>query len=260
MVAHLPLPLTTAQEIVDSIVGKFTSRTRLLVVSHITSPTAITMPVEQICRVARTRGIEICIDGPHAVAQLPLDLDSLDCDYYTASCHKWLSAPFGSGFLYAHPRVQQTIQPPVLSWGRLPPSRPEAWSDEFIWSGTRDPSALLAIPASIQFLQSVGLETFRSRTHQLARYARQQLATVYDGRPLVPDDGQWYTSMAHAPLPPGDAPPLQQALWDRYGIEVPIIAWNDARYIRVSCHLYTTQRDIDYLVRSLRELLQEERG
>lgn len=258
IIAELPLPVSSAQDLVDSIMDKVTAKTRLIVVSHITSPTAITMPVHEICQAARARDIAVCVDGPHAVAQLPLDLDGLGCDYYTASCHKWLCAPFGSGFLYVHPRHQATIVPPVLSWGRLLPKRPESWSDEFIWGGTRDPSAYLSVPAAIDFLQSVGLEQFRSGTHQLARYARQQLVALSNEPPLVPDSQQWYGSMAHVPLPPGDTISLQQALWDRYGIEVPIIPWNDGRYVRVSCHLYTRQEHIDRLVEGLRELIDSE--
>ena len=257
IVAQLPLPVETSDQFTDALLAKVTKRTRLIVVSHITSPTAVTMPVEEIGRAARARNVALCIDGPHAVAQLPLDLDRLGCDYYTASCHKWLCAPFGSGFLYVHPEQHGTVQSPILSWGRLRPHRPTKWSDEFIWSGTRDPSAFLSIPAAIDFLRQVGLDEFRATTHQLARYAREQLAALTGNPPLTPDSRAWYGSMVNVPLPPGEALPLQQALWQRYRIEVPIITWHDQRYIRVSCHLYTQKQDIDYLVEALGKLLAE---
>lgn len=104
VIATLPLPIRNAEETVAGLLAEATEKTRLIVVSHITSPTAITLPVADLCRAARERGIAVCIDGPHAVAQLELNLESLGCDFYTASCHKWLSAPFGSGFLYVAPR------------------------------------------------------------------------------------------------------------------------------------------------------------
>jgi isopenicillin-N epimerase len=255
VIATLPLPLTSVDEAVTALLAQATEKTRLLVVSHITSPTAITLPVAEVCRAAQARGIAVCIDGPHAVAQVPLAIEDLGCDFYTASCHKWLSAPFGSGFLSVAPRWQARIRPPVLSWGRLLPNQPASWSEEFLWSGTRDPSAQLAIPAAIGFLEAFGLDRFRSETHALARYARQRLVEQFQLPPIVPDDSAWYGAMAHVPLPPGDANGLQRALWQQYRIEVPIVDFRGGRYVRVSCHLYNTPAQVDLLCQALGELL-----
>ncbi len=255
-VVALSLPIESVEQVVDRLMEAAGQRTRLIVISHITSPTAIILPVQEICRAARERGIAVCIDGPHALVQTDVNIDALGCDFYTASCHKWLSAPLGSGFLYVHPRHQSSIRPPLLSWGRLLPNRPQSWSDEFMWVGTRDPSAYLAVPAAIDFIESVGLNTFRTRTHSLARYARQRLVALTGREPIVPDSETWYGSMAHVPLPPGDRQSLQDSLWQRFGIEVPIVDWNAGRYIRVSCHLYNRRQDIDLLVRALAELLK----
>lgn len=255
-IAKLPLPFTSAEEAVASLFEASTDHTKIIVVSHVTSPTAVILPVDEICREARRRGIAICVDGPHAPAQVDIRLDELDCDYYVASCHKWLSAPFGSGFLYVHPRQQASVRAPLLSWGRLLPAQPESWSDEFLWSGTRDPSPYLAVSAAIDFIESVGLARFRERTHALARYARQRLVELTGREPIVPDSEAWYGAMAHVPLPPGDAKPLQDALWREHHIEVPIVDWNGGRYVRVSCHLYNTRAEIDQLVTALREQLK----
>jgi isopenicillin-N epimerase len=254
--ARLPLPFTTADETVDTLFSQVTHSTRLIVVSHITSPTAVILPVAEICRRARERGIAVCIDGPHAPAQIPLDIATLGCDFYAASCHKWLSAPFGSGFLYVAKCQQSHIRPPLLSWGRLPPQPIESWSDEFFWSGTRDSSPYLAIPDAIRFLQEVGLEFFQTGSHTLAQYARHRLVELTQMEPIIPDSPAWYGSMAHVPLPSGDRARLQEALWQRHHIEVPIVDWNGHRFIRVSCHLYNTPEQIDRLVAALRELLK----
>jgi isopenicillin-N epimerase len=270
---ELPLPFRTADETVAAIFAAATQRTRLLVVSHITSPTAVILPVQVICDEARRRGIAVAIDGPHAIAQVPVAIDSLGCDFYTASCHKWLSAPFGSGFLCVAPRHQSAVRPPVLSWGRIPPTKISAWSDEFVWAGTRDASAYLAVPAAIEFLEAVGLDRFRTRTHALAQYARQQLVALTGLSPIVPDDPAWYGTMAHVPLPPvgqsvasRDATerpdegcpisnPLQHTIWRELGIEVPVVEFRGVRYLRVSCHLYNTTDHVDRLVRGLARLL-----
>jgi isopenicillin-N epimerase len=270
----LPLPFRHADETVQAIFAAVSDRTRLLVVSHITSPTAVILPVQQICDEARRREIAVAIDGPHALAQTPVEIDRLGCDFYAASCHKWLSAPFGSGCLYVAPRQQSLVRPPVLSWGRIPPARIESWSDEFVWAGTRDATPYLAVPAAIKFLEQVGLEAFRGRTHWLAQYARRQLVELTGLEPIVPDDPAWYGSMAHVPLPPlrqtdgtRSVPatldegcpvsnPLQHTIWRELAIEVPVVEFGGTRYIRVSCHLYNNTEQIDRLVRGLATLLE----
>jgi isopenicillin-N epimerase len=259
---ELPLPFRSAGETADAIFAAASERTRLIVISHISSATAVTLPVDEVCRRARQHGIAVAIDGPHAVAQVPLAIDELQCDFYAASCHKWLSGPSGSGFLYVAPRQQAHIRPPVLSWGRLPPAQIDSWSDEFVWSGTRNPAAYLAVPAAIEFLERVGLDDFRARTHWLARYARRRIVELTQLDPLVPDETAWYGSMAHVPLSPTTTDdkcavsnPLQHTIWQKFGIEVPIVDFRGRRYVRVSCHLYNDTRQIDQLVAGLGELL-----
>lgn len=253
----LPTPFDDPAELIEFFRKSFTAKTRILILSHITSPTAITLPIQEIAAAAKERGILVCIDGPHAVAQLPLDLKNLGVDFYTASCHKWLCAPLGSGFLYVAPPFRKQIRPAVLSWGRLRPNQPKEWYEEFIWSGTADYAAYLAIPTAIEFLESVGLERFRSQTHAMAQYVRQRLEELGGGEPLVSDSLQWYGNMAHVPIPfTGDAAALQRKLWDKYQIEVPIWNFGERVFARVSCHLYTTRDHVDYFLESLKSELQ----
>ncbi len=256
VVAKLPLPIDSAAELIDAIFAKVNARTRLLVVSHVTSPTAVTLPILEIVRRAKSVGVAVCVDGPHAPAYTDLRLDDLACDFYVASCHKWLSAPLGSGFLYVAPQHQSLIRTPILSWGRLLPRVPETWYDPFVWCGTRDPSPYFTVPTAIEFLRGVGLDEFRRTTHDLARSARQRIAERFGTTPMTPDAPEWYGSMAHVPLPSGDCYRLQDALWQQYGIEVPIVSWQDQRYVRVSCHLYNDQHDLDKLVGALDALIQ----
>ncbi len=261
--ARLPLPLVDAERIADAIAEEITDKTRLVVVSQITSPTAAILPVERICRRAKERDVPVCIDGPHAVAHISLNIASLGCDFYAASCHKWLCAPFGSGFLYVAPHRQQHLKPVVTSWGGSIGGRGASWKDEFTWSGTRDPAALLSIPRAIEFLDEVGLDRFRQTSHDLAGYARAQLTAVTGLEALVPDDPAWYGAMIALPLPPldgatpkhGRPDPLQTRLWEDYRIEIPVVHWRGQRLLRVSCHLYNSRADIDLLAAALRSLL-----
>jgi len=258
-VAHLPTAIESAEQVVDAVFQAATDRTRLLVVSHVTSPTAIILPVQRICAEAARRGIAVCVDGPHAPAQVPLLLDELPCEFYTASLHKWVSAPMGAGFLFVAPHWQAHVRTPLLSWGRLLPMQPKTWWEEFVWPGTRDPSAYLASTAAIELLQRVGLSAFRARSHDLAREARRRLVALTGLQPPTPDSDQWYGSMVSVPLPPGDAAVLQRRLWERHHIEVPIVAHQGHRSIRVSCHLYNSRGDVDALVHALDELLRQEK-
>jgi isopenicillin-N epimerase len=252
--AELPFPPEDPQRVVDAITSAITDRTKLVVCSHVTSPTALHLPASDICRACRQREIAVCIDGPHAVGQLPLELDRLDCDFYTASCHKWLSGPLGSGFLYVHPRRQAAIEPLNLSWGRLEPDAPVSWQDEFLWTGTRDNAALAALPPAIDLVDSIGVEALSGRGHFLASYGAE-LIDQWSGYPPLADHRRWYGMMVCAELPPGEPLPLRNALWQRYRIEVPIIQFAGRRFVRISCHLYNTRRHVEYLSQALRELV-----
>jgi isopenicillin-N epimerase len=256
VVARLPCPLGDADACVGAIESQATARTKLLVFSHVTSPTAAILPAAAVCRRAHELGIPVCIDGPHALVATPLDLAALDCDYYTASCHKWLLTPVGAGMLYVHPRAQAHVKPAVISWGRtLGYEQAPSWRDEFNWSGTRDPTPCLCIPAALEFLESLGVEAFRARTHYLARLARDKIVAISCLAPLVPDDAAWYGSMIALPVLGGDAPRLQEALWEKYQIEVPVFGWEKYTLVRVSCQVYTQPADIDRLATAIRQLL-----
>lgn len=259
----LPFPLTDQAAVVDAVMQRVTEKTKMIVVSHVTSPTAVILPVEEICRRARERGVPVCIDGPHAVAMLPINFNKIDCDYYTASCHKWLCAPFGSGFLYVAKRRQQHLEPTLMSWGGSLSGRPVNWKDEYRWMGTRDPAVFLAVPKAIEFLQQCGLEEFRKRSHAMAGDFRQRMTQLTGLEPFLPDSREWYGSMVAVPLPPGDGPPakhgrgdvLQNELWEKHRIEIPVVDWHGRRLIRISCHWYNSTADIDRLMDALQDCL-----
>ena len=263
VVQRLPGRLESDSDIVAAFFEGVTERTRLIVVSHVTSPTAAILPVGAICQEARRRGIPVCIDGPHAPAMVEIDIARLGCDYYCASLHKWLSAPFGSGFLYVAKRHQQRFRPLVRSWGGSFSARPPSWKDEFNWFGTFDPAPFLAVSAAIAFFEDIGLERFRQSTHQLAREARHKISSLTGLEPFIADRPERYGSMIALPLPAlenfegghGRTDPLQVRLWQEFQVEVPVMHWGGRRLLRVSCHLYNTGEQIDRLVEALRSSL-----
>jgi len=264
VVQSLPEPLDSVPALVDRLFSAVNAKTKLLVFSPMTSPTAAILPSREICQRAREAKIMTCLDGPHALATLPLNLEKLGCDFFCASCHKWLCAPNGSGFLYVAKKHQSKLVPITVSWGGSLSGLPSTWQDEYNWLGTRDSSANLSIPAALDFLESAGLESFRESTHRLAQSARQRISELTGLAPIVPDSPEWYGPMISLPLPTqGLSPPsqwlrdpLHDRLWEENQIEVPITWWRGQRLLRVSCHLYNTTNDIDRLVDALRQNLR----
>ena len=276
VVRKLPNPLTSDEEIVDTLFEAATKKTRLLVVSHVSSATAVILPMEKICQRARELKIPVCIDGPHAPAQVPLNIDQIGCTYYCASLHKWLSAPLGSGFLYVTPNQQQHMKPALISWGRNMREDAPSWKDEFHWLGTRNPAPSLAVPAAIKFMtETIGLETFRAYTRSLIESARQSYRLLtgldYDlSVDPIPTSKQTdgpshrYGSMITLPMPDfvpnpdGDRGlhPLRVFLWDKYRIESLLPRWQDRLYLRISCHLYTSEADLSLLMTALAEYFE----
>lgn len=252
VVQTLPVPFTTPEALVDRLFAAVTEKTRLIVFSQITSPTAIIFPAAAICQRAREVNLPVCIDGPHAIATLPLDLDGLQCDFYAASCHKWLCAPFGSGFLHVRRDRRNWVAPPIQSWNKPFPNTEPSWRDEFEWFGTHDPSSMIAISAAIDFFQEYGFDRFRKETHEVAQYARNSISNLTGLEPLTPDSHDWYGTMACVPLPPGDCDDLQRRLRENHRLELPVIDWSGRRLIRASCPLYIGKEAIDLLVSALR--------
>lgn len=255
-IVQLPEQFESEQQIVDCLVAGISPKTRIMIVSHIASASALVMPVEAICKAFRERDVVTVVDGPHAPAQIELNIDSIGCDFYTASCHKWLSATLGTGFLYVSQKWHDHVVPQLQSWGRLRPAKPEKWFEEFGWSGTRDPSAYLSISDAIHFMTNkVGLETFRARSRYLASYAEDALCDEFNTQPIGSRKDGWYASMAHVPLPKGDFSELQKELWIENGIEAPVNKINDKWFIRVSCHLYNNTKQIETLKFAIRKFL-----
>jgi isopenicillin-N epimerase len=262
----LPLPVRSAEEATEAIWAGVTPRTRVLFISHITSPTALILPVAELVRRAREAGIWTVVDGAHAPGQIPLDLTALGADFYAGNCHKWLCSPPGSAFLYARREVQDLLEPLVVSWGWQPEkttllSLDSAEASPFVlqqeWQGTRDIAAYLSVPAAIQFQAEHDWPRVRAKCHELLREARRRIEDLTGLPPICPDSPEWYAQMAALPLPTCDATALQRRLYDEYRVEVPILSWNGRQLVRVSVQGYNTKDDGEALGAALKALLPQ---
>ena len=252
-------PLTTEEKFVEDVWRGVTPRTRVICLSHITSPTAIIFPVKEIIRRAREKGIITIIDGAHVAGQIPLHLDSLGADFYGGNLHKWLCAPKGAGFLYARPEMQHLLKPLIVSWGyeSITPGGSN-FIDHNDWWGTRDHSAFLAVPAAIQFQQEHHWDEVRESCHQLVSYAQTCICELTGFAPLHPSTGSWFAQMAAAPLPADtDLVAHKTRLYDEYRIEVPLVEWNGNKLVRISVQGYNTKRDVNKLIDALAVILKE---
>ena len=248
----LPETIESKQQIVDQILSQVTPKTKIVVFSHILSPSAVIMPAKEICAALRERNVLSCVDGPHAMLQIDVKLNPLGCDFYCASLHKWLCAPLGTGFVYVRAEHAECVNVPVTSWGRLGRDDVDRWSEQLMWLGTRNQTAALAVPEAINFFENVGFENVRKRMQYLSGQAEQQLSKLLDAKPIAKRGAGFYGSMAHLPLPQeGRWSELQDELWVQEGIEVPIRRLHDRWWIRVSCHLYNSPQQIELLVREL---------
>jgi isopenicillin-N epimerase len=255
----IPLPVTTHADFIERFWAGVTEQTRVIFLSHITSPTALTFPVAEICRRARAAGIVTIVDGAHAPGQLPLNLAELGADIYAGACHKWLCAPKGAAFLYARPEVQPWLEPLVVSWGwEADRPGPSPFVDWHEWQGTRDLAAYLTVPAAIRFQAEHDWDAVRRRCHALAAETRRRIDALTGLPPISPESGDtWFSQFCAARLPECDLDVFKARLYDEYRVEAPLIRWNSQSFIRVSFQAYNDEDDADALVLALARLLPE---
>jgi isopenicillin-N epimerase len=261
----LPILPSSPDEIVDAALAAMTERTRLFFFSHVLSPTGMILPARALCAEAKRRGILTVVDGAHAPAFLPLDLDSIGADYYGANCHKWLLAPIGSGFLYAADGMLERLQPLQVSWGWRPDQARWDERDEFgstprlrlfEFEGTRDPCAWLTIPTAIDFQAELGWQRIRARLTELTRHIRQRLTGLAGLTLNTPDSPELSGAMVAFRLPTEvEASTLRRRLWEEFRIEAPIIERPDRVLLRTSTHFYNTETEVDRLAEALPKLL-----
>lgn len=249
------LPVLTPDAIAAEFWQGVTVRTKVIYLSHITSPTALRLPIEIICDRARREGIFTVVDGAHAPGQIPLAMGEIGADWYVGNCHKWMLCPKGAGFLFARPEVQYLVEPLTVSWGYH--ATPETTSgsqfqDYLGWTGTRDPAASLSVPDAIQFMETYHWEQVRCSCHGLLAETLLKICNFFGMEAPYPLDSGFFIQMGIAPLPrTTDLVNLKAYLYNKHLVEVPLIEWNGQKFIRISVQGYNTEEDLAALCSGL---------
>jgi isopenicillin-N epimerase len=279
VVARIPFPIESADRAVEAIVGAVTRRTRLAVISHVTSATGLVLPIERIVPELSRLGVETLVDGAHAPGMVPLGLDALGAAYYVGDGHKWWCAPKGSGFLHVRRDRQAAVRPLVISHGANSPRTDRSrFLLEADWTGTWDPTPALSLPTALRFLASLrpgGPAELMAGNHDLCMAARDIICSAIEIEPPAPDE--MLGSMAALPLPDSIHPmadatesaadpdaslpddPLHRSLLERDGIQVPVYPWPPVptrdrpalRLLRISAHAYNGMEQYERLAEAL---------
>ncbi|MFN0152436.1 MAG: aminotransferase class V-fold PLP-dependent enzyme [bacterium] len=241
-VVELPYPATSSAAIADAYIGAIGPRTRMAIVDHITSESALIFPLAQIAAACRARGVAVLADGAHAPGAIALDIPALGVDWYSANLHKWLYTPRSCGILWAAPERQQGLHPTVISWGL-----DQGFAAEFDLVGTRDPSPHLAAPDGIAFLRELGADAVRAYNHDLVWEAARFLSARWGAALGVPES--MIGTMATFALPAqlgasaADAARLRDALLFEDRIEAQIHAARGGLWVRLSAQVYNEMSD-----------------
>ena len=259
--ASIPFPIMNEQQIVQAIESAITDKTVFLCIDHITSPSGIIFPIKQIIELAHSKGIPILVDGAHAPGMIDLHIEDLQPDWYTGNCHKWLFAPKGCAFLWTHPKYQKDTHPTVISHGYL-----LGYIQEFDWTGTNDFSAYLSISTALDFYAAAGAGTLRAYQSKKAIEIRNLLSSAWN-TPLASPDSM-IGSLAAQQIPShlwpdkqdhqAYAEALHDVLWEKYTIEVPVIAFANTIWIRISVQVFNTDEQYHYLAEVIKKMRKKD--
>jgi isopenicillin-N epimerase len=264
----IPLPIRHPEEVVEAHLAAVTPHTRLALISHVTSPSALVFPIETLVRELARLGVDTLVDAAHAPGMVPLDLDALGAAYWTGNGHKWLCGPKSAGVLVVREDRRSAVLPLVTGHGRndTRTDRPSLWR-EFDWPGTADPTAFLALPDAIRLvggLQLGGWPAHMAANHELAVASRRMLNERLGLEPIAPES--MVGAMASIRLPDvldeDGANAIVHSLAEDERIEVPIVVFpvRGARppgappthnLLRISAQRYNEPSDYERLAEAL---------
>ena len=260
---EISLPFVNKEQFVDTLINAMTEKTKILFLSHISSPTALLFPIKDVVAEARSRGIISIIDGAHAPSLIDLDLDALGADFYCGNCHKWMMAPKGSAFLWARKKVQPLLEPIVVSHGwKTQLGGPEQqggfgnsrFIDCFEIRGTRDPAAWLATPDAIKFMKRHNWSERVKQADALAKETAQIISNLTK-IPLLSTPEFCAPQMIALQLPECDVDDLKRTLYEDFNIEIPVYRWRGRCMIRISIQVYNTVEEARLLIVALTKCL-----
>jgi isopenicillin-N epimerase len=255
VVAPIPDPIESLEQLADIIWSKVTDRTKVLFISHITSPSGIVFPAEELCRRAKERGILTVVDGAHCAGQIPLNMQELGADFYTGNCHKWLCAPKGAAFLYAAPDKRELIEPLMVSWGGTNEcASDDKFVNELQFQGTNDMSGFLAISDAIQFQSDHNWDAVRADCQGKIAWVKDELEALPNVRAWYPTTNTLQKQMTAVILEGKDGVAVKNYLESEYRIEIPVWSRGNDAVLRVSVQGYNTQSELELLVSAIKKL------
>jgi len=254
----ISLPLTTKEAFLAEFWNGLTSKTKIVFISQITSPTALIFPVQEICDRAKELGLMTIVDGAHTPAHIPLNLRALDPDIFTGALHKWLLTPKGNAFLYVKKQWQAKLDPLIISWGYEAefPSH-STFQDYHQFNGTRDFSAYLTTPAALTFLEDNNWEKHKSECRALLQYYYPIVAKELESIVLCPLNDEFLGQICSIPIKTNQPLMLKQTLYEKYKIEIPVITFSEETYLRISFQAYNGAAEIETLINALRTIKKE---
>ena len=252
------LPITTKEKFIADFFAGVTPNTKAIFISQITSSTGLIFPVKEVCEIAKSKGLITIVDGAHVPGHIPFNLSEIQADFYTGACHKWMMAPKGCSFLYAHKSVQPLCDPLIVSWGykALKPSH-SAFLDYHQMIGTRDFSAFLTVPTCIKFMAENDWITVRTTCHEMVLANAQRFYDLLESKPISPLTNEWIGQMISIPIKTNAPEVLQRRLFTDYKIEIPIMRQENDVYMRYSINAFNTIENLDTLYRALSELKKQ---
>ncbi|NQW30792.1 MAG: aminotransferase class V-fold PLP-dependent enzyme [Ignavibacteria bacterium] len=250
----IPIP-TSQEEALERIWAAVTPKTKVLFISHITSPTAFEFPIEALVERCRQAGIYSIIDGSHAPGHISLDVEKLGADAYTANCHKWMCAPKGSAFMWVNKRIQHLVQPLTVSWGR---KMALAESSEFVvdheYLGTRDCSAFLTVPFVLEWMRMNNWERVQLDAQQLRAEIVKRICTELGLTTVHKNESDNRLQMGTIIMPSDiNAAAFQKALFDNHNVEVVVQPWEGQVLLRISTHVHTAEQDGVALLQAIKK-------
>ena len=246
----ISLPLKSENDFIESFLKQITSKTKIIFLSQITSSTGLIFPIEKICQIAKEKNILSIIDGAHVPGHINLDIKKLNPDVYTGACHKWMCSPKGTAFLYVNKKIQDIVEPLVISWGfdSDMPSHSQ-FLDYLQWQGTDDVSSYLTIHDTIDFLKKNNWKNVSKKCKKLNIWARNEINKLLKIEPI--SDDRFLGQMSSIPIKSNNILEDQIEFYSKYKIQIPFFKWHDKEFFRISIQAYNTKEDIFKLLEAL---------
>jgi isopenicillin-N epimerase len=253
---HIPFPVISKEKLIDDFFKGISKRTKAIFISHITSATALILPVSEICAIAKEKGLLTIVDGAHVPGHLPLDLSALQADIYIGACHKWMLTPKSCSFLYVKKELQHLFDPLLISWGYdSATTSGSRFIDYHQGQGTRDFSAFLTVPEAIRFMEQHDWKTVAANCRKMVQQNADRFCALMKTMPVCPVTDEFVGQMFSIPVQTSQPEALQRHLFEQYKIEIPVMRQDRSTYIRYSINAFNSQEDLDKLYTALQETI-----